>query len=492
MPPPITHHCGCSIAPLSQMCVHSRTMETPLTTCLQSCAPRIATERTSRESRGHEVAKIAEMMGTPLMPWQRQVVDVALEVDDAGELVYREVVLTVPRQSGKSTLLVALMLWRCLAWGNRQRVAYTAQTGSDARKKVIDDFAPMLMDSPLAAMVQKVYRLNGDPSINFVNGSRIQALPTTITAGHGMTLTGGGFIDEAFADVDDRREQALLPAMATCPDAQLWVVSTAGTDESAYLNRKVLTGRECAVTGSGRIAYFEWSAPDGCDADDPQVWAECMPALGHTISTAAVEHARATMPDGEFRRAYLNIWTRNDERVIPGSLWDRVQSDVAPDGRLVFAVDVTLDRSMASIVAADETGCVEVVDNRQGVDWLPDRIAELTERHRAPVALDAYGPAGVLADVLEERKITPIRYTTRDACFAANLFYDEIVNGTARVRPHDALTLAVAAAEKKPLGSSWLWARMNPRADLSPLHAATIAYHAARHRNTPTPRPVIF
>jgi hypothetical protein len=432
------------------------------------------------------------MMGTPLMPWQRQVVDVALEVDESGELVYREVVLTVPRQSGKSTLLVAMMLWRCVAWGNRQRVAYTAQTGSDARKKVIDDFAPMLMDSPLAAMVQKVYRLNGDPSINFVNGSRIQALPTTITAGHGMTLTGGGFIDEAFADVDDRREQALLPAMATCPDAQLWVVSTAGTDESAYLNRKVLTGRECAVKGSGRIAYFEWSAPDGCDADDPAVWAECMPALGHTISTAAVEHARATMPDGEFRRAYLNIWTRNDERVIPGSLWDRVQSDAAPDGRLVFAVDVTLDRSMASIVAADETGCVEVVDNRAGVDWLPDRIAELTERHRAPIALDAYGPAGVLADVLEERKITPIRYTTRDACFAANLFYDEIVNGTARVRPHDALTLAVAAAEKKPLGSSWLWARMNPRADLSPLHAATIAYHAARHRNTPTPRPVIF
>jgi len=432
------------------------------------------------------------MMGTPLMPWQRRVVDVALEVDDTGRLAYREVALTVPRQSGKSTLLVALMLWRCLAWGNRQRVAYTAQTGSDARKKVVDDFAPMLLDSALAPMVQKVYRLAGDPSINFVNGSRIQALPTTATAGHGMTLSGGGFIDEAFADVDDRREQALLPAMATCPDAQLWVVSTAGTDESAYLNRKVQTGRECAVTGRGRIAYFEWSAPDGCDADDRDVWRSCMPALGHTIDEGSVEHARATMPDGEFRRAYLNIWTRNDERVIPGSLWEAVQSDAAPAGRLVFAVDITLDRSVASIVVADETGCVEVVDNREGVDWLPDRIAELTAKHGAPIALDAYGPAGLLGDVLEERKIVPIRYTTRDACFAANLFYDEIMNGSARVRPHDALTTAVAAAEKKPLGSSWLWARMNPRADLSPLHAATIAYHAARHRNAPVGRPMIL
>jgi len=60
------------------------------------------------------------------------------------------------------------------------------------------------------------------------------------------------------------------------------------------------------------------------------------------------------------------------------------------------------------------------------------------------------------------------------------------------VRPHDALTAAVAIAKKKPMGHSWLWARVNNRADLSPLHAATIAYHAAKHRNTPKPRPVIL
>jgi hypothetical protein len=39
-----------------------------------------------------EVAQIAEVLGTPLMPWQRHVVDIAYEINpDTGRLVYREV-----------------------------------------------------------------------------------------------------------------------------------------------------------------------------------------------------------------------------------------------------------------------------------------------------------------------------------------------------------------------------------------------------------------
>ena len=40
-----------------------------------------------------------------------------------------------------------------------------------------------------------------------------------------------------------------------------------------------------------------------------------MPALGLTITEAVVVHARATLPDGEFRRAFLNQPTKADERV---------------------------------------------------------------------------------------------------------------------------------------------------------------------------------
>lgn len=456
------------------------------------CRPRLTTPRTNRPTRGHEIARVADLLGTPFMPHQRWIVDVALEQLDDGRPAYREVLVTIPRQSGKSTLMLAVMVWAALQ-GRRRRIAYTAQTGSDARKKLLNDFAPMLEDSDLAGLVSQVYRANGHEAIVFTNGSKIEALPSTLTAGHGMTLAGGGFIDEAFADVDDRREQAMLPAMATAPDAQLWIVSTAGTEGSAYLQRKVQLGRDTVSSkDTTGMCYFEWSAPADADPDDETVWASCMPALGRTIGVDAIRHARKTQPDGEFRRAWLNQWTKTDERVIPERVWNEILSDrVWPSEGLVFGADVTLDRARASIVVADKEGVLEVVENRDGTDWLADRLKALCVSHGGRVVVDQYGPAGNLVDELPDLEV--VKYGTRDSVSAANTFYDAVMQAKGiAVRPHEALSAAVASAQKKPVGSGWLWARTDPAADLSPLHAATVAWHCARFRPKRVRRPVVF
>jgi hypothetical protein len=424
------------------------------------------------------------------MSWQRQVVDTALEETSEGRLAYQTVAVTVPRQVGKSTLVLANMVYRALL-GRNQRIAYTAQTGFDARQKIAKDWGPDLLDTQLGS-VTTLYRGAGSEAIVFNNRSRIEALANTVTAGHGRTLDFG-CIDEAFADVDDRRLQAMLPAMTTRQDAQVWIVSTAGTDESAFLKRIVSDGRDAAANGlTSGIAYFEWSAPDEQDPDDPATWEGCNPALGQTVTYDWLQQCRQTMTDGDFRRAYLNQWTRTENRVIPQHIWDAAQDDAMPDGMLVFGADITLDRSSGTIVVADEHGRVELIDNREGVEWMPDRLVELATKHDGMIVIDTYGPAGVLADALEDRRVRMIKYNTRDVCYAANLFYDDVVAGKMRVRPHQALNVAVAVAEKKPLGPSWLWARFNPRADVSPLHAATIAYHCARHRNKPAGKPSIF
>ncbi len=101
------------------------------------CPPRYATLRDpGRPTLGGQVADVAEALGTPLMAWQRQVADTALEVDPAtGRLAYREVGLTVPRQQGKTTLELAVMVHRCRTWA-RSRVLYAAQTRLHAHKGV--------------------------------------------------------------------------------------------------------------------------------------------------------------------------------------------------------------------------------------------------------------------------------------------------------------------------------------------------------------------
>lgn len=271
---------------------------------------------------GPRLARVARELGLPFMPWQMMVADVAGEYDEATGLpAYREVIVTVPRQSGKTTLHLVEVLDRSLMWGRPCRVAYTAQTGLDARQKMVNDWMPQLRRSPFGATIVRDLRGAAETAIEFVGGSRVEVLASAEEAGHGRTLDLG-LIDEAFADEDDRREQAIVPAMTTVRDAQMFVFSTMGTGRSSYLNRKVSTGRALAEADITQgIAYFEWSAPDDADADDEAVWWACMPALGHTTTVAAVRHARMTMTDGEFRRAFLNQQREHDDRWLPAGAW---------------------------------------------------------------------------------------------------------------------------------------------------------------------------
>src|SRR5262245_13870449 len=135
------------------------------------CSPRWATLRTARATRGGEAARIAAALGTPLMPWQQHVADVALEIDPAtGRLAYREVVLTVPPQSGKTALMLAVMVHRALGFHSRQRIVYTAQTRIHARKKWEDEHVLTLQRSKFRGTFS-IRKQIGQEAIRWNNGS---------------------------------------------------------------------------------------------------------------------------------------------------------------------------------------------------------------------------------------------------------------------------------------------------------------------------------
>ena len=289
-------------------------------------------------------------------------------------------------------------------------------------------------------------------------------------------------IDEAFHDQDLRREQSMIPAMATKPDAQILGISTAGTDRSVLLNRKVSLGRQSVTDGADSgIAYFEWSAaPDDADRiGDPKLWRTFMPALGH-IDESVVQHAFDTMELDEFLRAFGNVPTSSDVREIPASLWEAVVDDaVAPTSPLAFAVDCTPDRSHSCVVVADADGQVEVVDHRTGTGWVVDRVAAAADGHA--VFLDEGGPAGTFADPLEALGAEVTRLGSRDFTQACAGFYDAVVERMIRVRPHAALDAAVDSAQKRPVSDAWAWARKVGDNDASPLAAASIAVWGTQH-----------
>lgn len=430
---------------------------------------------------------MARLLGTPFMPWQQMVADVGLEIDsETGLLAYRELVFTIMRQSGKSTLVVTLETDRCVSWDTPQRVAYTAQTGWDARRKLVDDHAPMIQASPLKGAVQRVLRGAGNEGIVWRNGSRIDVMASSASAGHGRTFDQG-IIDEAFDDEDDRREQALVPAMATKDDAQLVVTSTAGTSRSLYLRRKVETGRYAAEADRGTgVAYFEWSVPDDADIDDPETWWTYMPALGWTISPQVVAHARQTMSDSEFRRGFGNQWTEAEhDRVIPVEVWEKVSSKtVAPEGRLRFAVDALPDQSAAAIASCGN-GVVELVDHRAGTSWLVERAADLHHNWDGEVVVDGGGPAAYVADELERAGVPVVRLSNSDMATACARIYNAIADREVKFRGHVDFDEAMKGLAKRPVGDRFVWSRSLSTTDITPFMAATMAYTHAPDASEP-------
>ena len=287
------------------------------------CQPRWATPRTSRRTHGPQVAARARELGFSLLPWQRQVLSVGLE--QAGRRpAYRDVLVSVPRQSGKSSAALALIVWKLLSAPD-QLVLYSAQNRVAGRRKLLHGWNPRIAASPLAGRF-KLFRGFGNEALFCDNGSRLELLSATESAGHGESVDLA-VIDEAWVHVDATVEQSVRPTMAARPAAQMWLLSTAGTARSVWWRGKLDAARaaaELGITDAG-TCLLEWSAADDTDVTDPATWPTFMPALGRLIDPATVAQDLAAMALPEWRRAYANQWpeaTAEGWHLVDRAVWE--------------------------------------------------------------------------------------------------------------------------------------------------------------------------
>lgn len=426
------------------------------------------------------------LTGRRPMPWQQHVWDVALEIDPAtGELVYREVVVTVPRQSGKTTLILPRIVWRANAahlLGGRQTMIYAAQRSKDAKRKWRNTFVEEIKAS---RVMQGRYSLTlraNEENIRFSSGSLFGPVATGETSVHGDTLDDGT-LDEAFSQIDARVEDAWRPAMITRPQAQIWVISTAGTRKSLYLKGKVKRGR--AITEAqrpNRTAYFEWSADPNADPEDPATWRNCMPALGWTIREPDIRHEFESIEGGlpAFRRAYLCQWADDfddDPWVIPEADWWSCEDETSTRvGPMALALDISPDRSSASIGytanRADGLPMYQVVRHGSGAEWAqPDVVKLAAEKGATCVVLDAAGPAANKIEDLRTELGTVCPVVALDSSSMANAtsdVVDAVVTHQLRHTGQQSMTDALKGAVQLPVGDRWRPGRRKSTADITP------------------------
>lgn len=393
---------------------------------MQGAAPLAATRRSpGLPTEGGEIAAAAELVGTPLLPWQAYAADIIGERLPSGEYAHQVVVVSVPRQSGKTTLLRAVGIQRALL--NRRSSFYTAQTGKDARARW-EDLVEAVEDSPLKGLV-KVRRSAGSERVDFPGGASFHAFAPTASALHGYT-PGTVMLDEAFAHSEQTGKLlmgAIGPAQLTVTDRQLLIVSTAGTAESTWFHDLL----DRATAGdTPRMAGLLWAATEEQDPFALETIRAIHPGVGFVLNGRTIQPEDilgAVEREGrsEYERAYLNRRTRTTAHTVPPETWRPLELAVmpaAPDPRhVVLSYDLAAGGKAAAIVATwvhDGRPLSRVVMAAAGWEWVAPQVIDLarTMRPRAVVAHDA-DPVRSVTEAVERAgvtvtKIGPAAWTT--------------------------------------------------------------------------------
>lgn len=382
-----------------------------LTTMKGRTEPRLFTPPlrplTRKTSKGFEVIDFARnVLGEPLTPWQEWVAIHALELNPDGTYRFRIVLLLVARQNGKSHLGKVIKLWKLYVDGARLIIG--AGQDLSLSREMWDLCVESIMATPdLAPELKDHLTGNGKEVLRLHSGARY-ILTATGAKGAGR----GKSVDHL--DFEELREQtgwkpwaALSKTTSARPRAQTWCNSNAGDDTSVVLNQLRaaatsevppdvdITTHYGEVNGSDpSVGIFEYSAPDGCDLDDPEAIRTANPGLGTTLSVAAVLSSLATDPPAVFRTEVLCQQVDALDGAFNLSAW---KACADPSGSLSSGKDelsVCFDSS-PDAEHATLTGAVITRDGRVRIEVLATWRSLDDARWELPALLDELAPANV-------------------------------------------------------------------------------------------------
>ena len=465
--------------------------------------PRLATPPSGAPTFGPAVDAVGlALFGRPMQAWQSAVNAVAGEHDpDTGEMVHGVIVLHVPRRAGKSALTLAQLGRRVLGQA-RSQSWYTAQTGGDAGRTFRREWLPILRSSGLARHLKVSLRAGGESFELTARSSSATCFAPVESALHG-TNVDLAVIDEAWAhDSDAGRgiELAVFPAQLTRPGAQTWIVSAGGTLASTWFDGWLERAETSLEAGRPGIAIFDWgadnTAPD-YDPRDPATWWAAHPALGDTITVAAVAAELERASDiANFERSILNVWPRPRQlgKAVDLDAWAGLADLDSKGEPVALAFDVSADRANAALATAGRTAAgvtvVEILAYRRGAAWLEEEVRSWRRAHPFGVIVADSLAAGTVADRLEAAGVDVLRTGAAQMGRACADLVDQVTARTIAHRAQAVLDDTLETAGRRILGDGWAWSRRSSDSDISPLVAATLAAWAARTHPIP-PAPFV-
>lgn len=454
-------------------------------------------------SAGPECVELAASAGLDLDIWQRLALKQGLQERADGKWSALEVAVIVSRQNGKGSIVTARQLGGMFLFGSKLSL-YSAHEFKTSTEMFIRLKDLITNSDDLRRRVRKIWEGHGEEGIELLNGNRLRFVARSRGSGRGFTADDI-YLDEAMI-LSSKMVGAMMPTMSARPNPQIWYLSSAPHPDSDMLHKVRRRGRDGKAH---RLRYMEWCAHDPKAAlDSVDALYQANPAMGIRLTEEFAESEREAMDEVEYRRERLGIVEEDQAggTVVNMTVWDELEDQASRrSGPIVISADITPERSYGAISWAgrreDGLWHVEVHQHRRGTGWMAAEALRLLRRGDVvAMVVDEKSPAGTLVpemrDLIRAQRIPDYKIreeldwletkliitSTQDLATACAMFFDatlldEATNPTLRHIGQADLTVALAGADVRTLGSagSWAWDRKSPAVDITPLVSVTLA-----------------
>jgi len=482
---------------------------------LGEAPPRVLVEPTgSRANSWEDVADLSARAGVVLDGWQELILKTAMGERRDNTWAAKRVGVTVPRQNGKSQLLVSRALAGALLFGEKKIVisAHQQDTAREAFNKLVEilegDANGWLMDRVKPKGIMNA--LNRE-AVKFRNGATIQFKARSGAGGKGFS-SDCLMLDEAQI-LSQRAWVSINSTMSAMQNPQVWLL---GTSPQVEDDSEVFESiRSAAIEGrSSAAAWCEWGAdvsdPDYDPASEYTRWS-ANPAWNTRINHEVVDGEYETYEPMKFAQDRLGVWLSDlgasGTRAVTAKQWEDTAVDVAPDGVPAYAVTFNLNGDRLALAGArkhDVGVHVEIIDaleDERGVesglsalaDWFCERDEAGTPRWRrsSGIAISGRSGAPALAQLLRDRRV-PDRWlfmpSTPQYVGACSMWL-EAVRGesvTHKRGGQDALDASVAVTDVDKRGGL---SATTVDGDDTPVEAVALAHWVARTSRLGRVRP---
>lgn len=409
-------------------------------------------------------------------PWQDGAGNAILGKRKDGLYAADAIVLSIPRQVGKTYLVGAIVVALCLVHPDTLAV-WTAHHGSTA-SDTFRDLKGMVSAPEVKPYVKSVYDSGARQEIIFTNKSRILFGAREHGFGRGFKRVAILIFDEAQI-LTSRAADDMVPTTNRHPNPLIFYMGTPPkpSDPSEHF----MSLRTEAIEGeSTDTFYLEFSADEDADPMDREQWAKANPSYPiHTTARAMLRMKKNLKGPSAFAREGLGIWDGTATLgVFSTGAWSRcrVAGDPPPPEALGVAADV--DQTWLSLGAFGGQHVGSVMRRRfdTGRTEFVSEVARISQEHGIPVAIDKRGPAETLIEDLVQAGVRLIELGLDDFIQSCADLRDAVEAGAVTHGSYDDLDAAVDAATWRKIGDRRAFGRKS--GDISMLEAVTLAKFA--------------